>query len=99
MFTNVNVVVFDGDDDGDDDDDDHNDEDDIDVCGHHPATTSSWFGLRLIIDCAACQGINDSAMSHLAKVAQDCRDKGISKRTVVKGTRSCLVKVLYDFVS
>jgi len=31
----------------------------------------------LIIDCAACQGINDSAMSHLAKVAQDCRDKGV----------------------
>ncbi|CAL1171232.1 unnamed protein product [Cladocopium goreaui] len=32
---------------------------------------------RLIIDCAACQGINDSAMSHLAKVAQDCRDNGV----------------------
>ena len=38
-----------------------------------------WFsdvGPRLIIDCAACQGINDSAMSHLAKVGQDCRDNG-----------------------
>lgn len=31
----------------------------------------------LIIDCAACQGINDSAMSHLAKVAQDCREIGV----------------------
>ncbi|CAJ1360940.1 unnamed protein product, partial [Effrenium voratum] len=32
---------------------------------------------RLIVDCASCQGINDSAMSHLAKVAQDCQEKHI----------------------
>ena len=49
-----------------------------------------WFsdvGLRLIIDCAACQGINDSAMSHLAKVAQDCRDNGTTAEAFEFGVR------------